>query len=86
MRLSVHMLTHCNPAESWEPKAELPSPSRFDHNRAVEVTSVNWQTKGAAAAASRVIVSYRWHGIMYVVHLVHSYFILHLSSCSDAGA
>lgn len=50
------------------------------HHREVEVTSVNWETKDAAAVASQVLVSYRWHGIMYAAKLltVISPFISHL--------
>jgi hypothetical protein len=48
-------------------KVQLPSPSMIYQHREVEVTSVNWETKDAATAASRVLVSYRWHGIMYAV-------------------
>lgn len=36
----------------------------------VEVTSVNWETKDAAAVASQVLASYRWHGIMYDINLL----------------
>lgn len=39
----------------------------FYHHNEVEVTSVNWESKDAAADASQVLVSYRWHGIMYAV-------------------
>lgn len=54
--------------EHWELKVKLDSPSILDHHRhqEVEVTSVNWQDQDAATRASRVLVSYRWHGIVYV--------------------
>ena len=39
----------------------------LNRRQEVEVTSVNWQDQDAAAArVSRVLVSYRWHGIVYV--------------------
>lgn len=48
--------------ERWELKVKLDSPSMLNRHQEVEVTSVNWQDQYRA----RVLVSYRWHGIVYV--------------------
>ncbi|KAF8493085.1 WD40-repeat-containing domain protein [Russula emetica] len=51
--------------ESWELKVKLASPGLLQRrHQEVEVTSVNWESRDAAASASHVLVSYRWHGIM----------------------
>lgn len=51
--------------ETWDFKIKLASPGILHHShQEVEVTSVNWQSRDAAASASHVLVSYRWHGIM----------------------
>jgi hypothetical protein len=57
--------------ECWELKINLPPPSTIDFRREVEVTSINWESQDAAAAASLAFVSYRWHGIMYVIIISH---------------
>jgi hypothetical protein len=63
----AHSNAH-NTVESWELKAKLASPGLLQNrHQEVEVTSVNWESPDAAASASHVLVSYRWHGIMYVV-------------------
>jgi hypothetical protein len=64
--------------ESWELKAKLASPGLLQNrDQEVEVTSVNWESQDTAASASQVLVSYRWHGIMYDINshtrLQHSY-------------
>ncbi len=53
--------------ECWDQKVELPPPSMIDLRRPVEVTSVNWEDQDAAVNTTFAVVSYRWHGIMYVV-------------------
>ncbi len=50
----------------------------FYRHREVEVTSVNWETKDTAAVASQVLVSYRWHGIMYAVKFLTAISSFHL--------
>jgi hypothetical protein len=60
----------CDSVENWELKVTVPSPGMFYSDREVEVTSVNWQSKDSAAALSHVLVSYRWHGIMYAVKFI----------------
>ena len=52
--------------ESWELKVKLESPNMFNHQD-VEVTSVNWEDQDAAAGLTRLLVSYRWHGIVYAI-------------------
>jgi WD40 repeat protein len=57
-----------NAVENWELKVKLVAPGLLHHrHQEVEVTSVNWESRDAAASASHVLVSYRWHGIMYVI-------------------
>jgi hypothetical protein len=71
--------------ERWELKVKLDCPSVFDRHREVEVTSVNWEDEVAAAHISRVLVSYRWHGIVYALKFSPNA-ILHTSyliSCWD---
>ena len=53
--------------ERWELKVKLDCPSVFNRHREVEVTSVNWEDEVTAARRSRVLVSYRWHGIVYAL-------------------
>jgi hypothetical protein len=72
--INVHMygviVTHtreCDIVERWVMKVKLDSPSIFNRNHEVEVTSVNWEDKVAAARVSQVLVSYRWHGIVYAL-------------------
>ena len=62
----------CDSVESWELRFKLPSPSKFYGHREVEVTSVNWEQEPAVASqvTGQVLVSYRWHGIMYGVELL----------------
>jgi hypothetical protein len=57
----------CGIVERWELKVKLDSPSVFNRHHEVEVTSVNWEDEVAAARMSRVLVSYRWHGIVYAL-------------------
>jgi hypothetical protein len=66
--MRVAMFTHAQVwiVERWELKVKLPPPSMIDFRREVDVTSVNWEDQNAAAAASFALVSYKWHGIMYV--------------------
>ena len=52
--------------ESWELKVKLETPNMFNHQD-VEVTSVNWEDQDAATRLSRLLVSYRWHGIVYAI-------------------
>lgn len=47
-------------------KVKLPPPNMIDFRREVEVTSVNWENQNAATIASFAVVSYKWHGIMYI--------------------
>ena len=58
--------------ESWELKAKLETPNIFDHQD-VEVTSVNWEDQDAAARLTRLLVSYRWHGIVYATRLLQTF-------------
>jgi hypothetical protein len=53
-------------AECWKLKAKLDPPSMLNRRQEVVVTSVNWEDRDAATQVSRVLVSYRWHGIVYV--------------------
>jgi hypothetical protein len=63
----------CNSVESWELHVKLPPPNVIVRHREVEVTSVNWENEDAAAVASQVLVSYRWHGIVYAVKLLTAF-------------
>ena len=68
--------------EGWELKIKLDSPSMLTshpHRQEVEVTSVNWPDQDAAMRVSRVLVSYRWHGVVYVIEFSPSFFF-HITS------
>jgi hypothetical protein len=76
----------CNAVESWELKVKLASPGILRHqHEEVEVTSVNWQSQDAAATASHVLVSYRWHGIMYAVKFSQQLIYSTLVRCWDVA-
>jgi hypothetical protein len=67
LSLIINILTCNNIVECWELKVKLINPSMHDHRGEIEVTSVNWEDEDAATRASRVVVSYRWHGIVYAI-------------------
>ena len=51
----------------------------LNRHQEVEVTSVNWENQDAAMRGSRVLVSYRWHGIVYVTEFpLHKLCLLHI--------
>jgi hypothetical protein len=68
--------------ESWELKAKLASPNiTLDRHRDIEVISVNWEDQDAATHASRIIVAYRWHGIVYVIEFRNDLIFSSLTFC-----
>ena len=67
MDAAIAITQPCYAVESWELKAKLASPSMLVRHRDVEVVSVNWEDQDAAVHASRLVVAYKWHGIMYVI-------------------
>ena len=72
--------------ESWELKVKLESPNMFSRHQNVEVTSVNWEDQDAATCLTRLLVSYRWHGILYAIKsLQKSHRVSHiiLARCWD---
>lgn len=80
---------HINPCiavESWNLKVKLPPPDRGNRNQEVEVTSVNWPSRDAAASTSHILVSYRWHGIMYAVKFSQQLIYSTLVRCWDVAA
>jgi hypothetical protein len=69
------ILGKCDVVERWELKIKLDSPSIKKWRS--RVTSVNWEDQDAAMRVSRVLVSYRWHGIVYVAELFTN-FVFHI--------
>lgn len=63
---------------------KLESPAMFNHQD-VEVTSVNWEDQDAATRLTRLLVSYRWHGIVYAIKPLHKIHSVNISCLSDAG-
>ena len=67
--------------ESWELKAKLESPNVFNRHQDGEVMSVNWEDQDAATCLTRLLVSYKWHGIVYAIKALienSSHFTYHL--------
>lgn len=82
----VAHINSCNAVESWELKVKLASPGTLHHDdQDIEVTSVNWESQDAAASASHVLVSYRWHGIVYAVKSSQPLIFSTVLSWSGAG-
>jgi hypothetical protein len=64
---------------------KLESPNTFNCHQNVEVTSVNWEDHDAATCLTRLLVSYRWHGIVYAIESLQKFPRISHSSWPDAG-